>query len=50
MEYESKVLDLMDVESSFLVLAHDKGVVTRAKTWFVPAVGTLVADSVAPSG
>ena len=35
MEYEIKVLDLMDVdvESSFLVLAHDMGVVTRAKTW-----------------
>jgi glyoxylase-like metal-dependent hydrolase (beta-lactamase superfamily II) len=33
--YEIKVLDLMDVdvESSFLVLAHDMGVVTRAKTW-----------------
>ncbi len=35
MEYEIKVLDLMDVdvESSFLVLAHDMGIVTRAKTW-----------------
>jgi glyoxylase-like metal-dependent hydrolase (beta-lactamase superfamily II) len=33
--YEIKVLDLMDVdvESSFLVLAHEMGVVTRAKTW-----------------
>jgi glyoxylase-like metal-dependent hydrolase (beta-lactamase superfamily II) len=33
--YEIKVLDLMDVdvESSFLVLAHKMGVVTRAKTW-----------------
>jgi ribonuclease BN (tRNA processing enzyme) len=33
--YEIKVLDLMDVdvESSFLVLAHDMGVVRRAKTW-----------------
>jgi glyoxylase-like metal-dependent hydrolase (beta-lactamase superfamily II) len=33
--YEIKVLDLMDVdvESSFLVLAHDMGVVARAKTW-----------------
>ncbi len=35
MEYEIKLLDLMDVdvESSFLVLAHDMGIVTRAKTW-----------------
>jgi glyoxylase-like metal-dependent hydrolase (beta-lactamase superfamily II) len=35
MAYEIKVLDLMDVdvESSFLVLAHDMGIVTRAKTW-----------------
>ena len=35
MDYEIKMLDLMDVdvESSFLVLAHDMGIVTRAKTW-----------------
>ena len=35
MDYEIKLLDLMDVdvESSFLVLAHDMGIVTRAKTW-----------------
>ena len=35
MTYEIKLLDLMDVdvESSFLVLAHEMGVVTRAKTW-----------------
>ena len=35
MSYEIKVLDLMDVdvESSFLVLARNMGVVTRAKTW-----------------
>ena len=35
MSYEIKLLDLMDVdvESSFLVLAHDMGIVTRAKTW-----------------
>jgi glyoxylase-like metal-dependent hydrolase (beta-lactamase superfamily II) len=34
-DYEIKLLDLMDVdvESSFLVLAHDMGIVTRAKTW-----------------
>jgi glyoxylase-like metal-dependent hydrolase (beta-lactamase superfamily II) len=33
--YEIKMLDLMDVdvESSFLVLARDMGVVARAKTW-----------------
>jgi glyoxylase-like metal-dependent hydrolase (beta-lactamase superfamily II) len=33
--YEIKLLDLMDVdvESSFLVLAHDMGITTRAKTW-----------------
>jgi glyoxylase-like metal-dependent hydrolase (beta-lactamase superfamily II) len=39
--YEIKVLDLMDVdvESSFLVLAHDMGVVTRAKTWAYLLVG-----------
>ena len=34
MSYEIRVLELMDVdvESSFLVLAHEMGVVTRAKT------------------
>jgi glyoxylase-like metal-dependent hydrolase (beta-lactamase superfamily II) len=33
--YEIKLLDLMDVdvESSFLVLAHDLGITTRAKIW-----------------
>jgi glyoxylase-like metal-dependent hydrolase (beta-lactamase superfamily II) len=35
MSYEVKLLDLMDVdvESSFLVLAHDMGITTRAKMW-----------------
>jgi glyoxylase-like metal-dependent hydrolase (beta-lactamase superfamily II) len=35
MTYEIKVLDLMDVdvESSFLVLARNMGITTRAKTW-----------------
>jgi glyoxylase-like metal-dependent hydrolase (beta-lactamase superfamily II) len=35
MPYEIKLLDLIDieVESSFLVLAHDVGNVTRAKCW-----------------
>ena len=35
MTYEMKLLHLMDVdvESSFLVLARNMGVTTRAKTW-----------------
>ena len=41
MSYEIKVLDLMDVdvESSFLVLARDMGVVARAKTWAYLVLG-----------
>ncbi len=35
MALEIKILDLIDIEleSSFLVLAHDMGVRTRVKTW-----------------
>jgi glyoxylase-like metal-dependent hydrolase (beta-lactamase superfamily II) len=48
--YEIKVLDLMDVdvESSFLVFAHDIGVVTRAKTWAYLLLGgddVILVDS-----
>ncbi|HET6174213.1 MAG TPA: MBL fold metallo-hydrolase [Gaiellales bacterium] len=54
MRYEIKVLDLMDVdvESSFLVLAHDMGVVTRAKTWAYLLLGgddPILVDSGASS-
>ena len=56
MEYEIKVLDLMDVESSFLVLVHEMGIVTRTKTWSlrisgdsVPAAGVPVAEWEAPA-
>jgi glyoxylase-like metal-dependent hydrolase (beta-lactamase superfamily II) len=52
--YEIKVLDLMDVdvESSFLVLAQDMGVVTRAKTWAYLLLGgddAILVDSGAAS-
>ena len=54
MSYEIKVLDLMDVdvESSFLVLAHRMGVVTRAKTWAYLILGgsdAILVDSGASS-
>ena len=54
MSYEIKLLDLMDVdvESSFLVLAHKMGVVTRAKTWAYLLLGgsdPIIVDTGASS-
>jgi glyoxylase-like metal-dependent hydrolase (beta-lactamase superfamily II) len=54
MTYELKLLDLMDVdvESSFLVLARNMGITTRAKTWSYLLLGgddPIVVDTGASS-